>query len=281
MKTKKLLFKSLVAFAFLAILFSNCKKDQKDTDTRHADDNVLSEKTFGDVLYIADEAAANNAIVSYLSRSQRNEYSILNTCVTVTTDTSNSPHVLTIIFDSLGCLCQDGHSRRGKIIVSYLGHYNDSGSTHTITFDNYFVDSNQVLGTKTVINNGHNSNQHLTFSVHDDGQILLKNNAGTITWTADKTREFIEGDSTATRFDDVYFITGTASGTRGTERKYTATTITPLRVELSCHFHHPVSGQISIKPDGKDERILDYGVGDCDDVATVKIGKKTHTIKLR
>ncbi|MDD5571311.1 MAG: hypothetical protein PHD97_09185 [Bacteroidales bacterium] len=271
MKTKKLLFGSLVVFAVFSLLFSNCKKDQKDTDTNHAGDNALAEKTFGDALEIADDAIVNNV----------NEFSILNACVTVTNDTTVTPHILTIKFDSLGCLGQDSRTRSGKIIVSYTGHYKDAGSTHTITFDNYFVDSNQVLGTKTVVNNGYNSSNHLTFTVHDDGQILLKGNAGTITWLADKTREFVEGESTSTRVDDVYLITGTSSGARATERTYTATTVTPLRVVLGCSFHHPVSGQINIKPDGKDERLLDYGVGDCDDVATVKIGKKFYTIKLR
>ncbi|MBK9638931.1 MAG: hypothetical protein IPO63_14420 [Bacteroidetes bacterium] len=52
------------------------------------------------------------------------------------------------------------------------GAYRDSASSHAISFDNYFVNYNQLLGTKTVTNNGRNADGKLSYSITVNGSII-------------------------------------------------------------------------------------------------------------
>ncbi len=279
MKTKKMMTYLMVA-ATVGILFTSCRKtkdDVTDKDTSAAGDHALAEGTYNDVHNIADEAASGS-VASYMGTNSSNEKGMLSACATFTNDTTVNPHLLTINFGATNCMCADGRYRRGQINVSYVGHYRDSASTHTITFTNYFVNDNQVMGTKTVVNNGHNGSGHLVFTITVNGTIVKANNGGTITWVSNRTREWIQGESTLTRNDDVYLINGTASGTNAHGNQFTATIITPLRREVSCHEF--VSGVVQIVPSGKPTRTIDYGNGACDDQATVTINGNVYTITL-
>jgi hypothetical protein len=279
MLTKKI-SSFLVIAAIIGTTFTACKKDKnvmdEDEDTSSAADNSLAEGNFNDVNNIADQAA-DGSLSSY--RIANAGDGILSACATVTTDTAITPHVLTVDFGASNCLCKDGRYRRGKIIISYEGHYREPGHVHTITFADYFVDDNQLLGTKTVTNTGTNAAGNLAFTVHVDGKIIKANGAGTVTWKSDRTREWIAGASTPVWSDDVYLITGGASGTSASGNNFTLTILQALRKEIGCR--HFVSGQISMAPDNKAVRLIDYGNGACDNEATVTINGKSHVITLR
>ena len=279
MQTKKLMTYLMVA-ATVGITFTSCKKDKDETldsDTSAASDNALAEGTYNDVHNIADEASSGS-LTSYLMTSGSGERGLLSTCATITNDTTVMPHMLTIDFGTSNCLCNDGRYRRGVINCSYSGHYRDSLATHTITFTNYFVNDNQVMGTKTVTNNGHNAAGHLVYNVTVNGSIIKASGAGTVTWNSTRTREWIQGESTPTWSDDVYLITGSASGNNAAGRSFTINITTPLRREIGCH--HFVSGVFELTPSGKPVRVVDYGTGACDNTATVTISGHTYTITL-
>ncbi len=53
-------------------------------------------------------------------------------------------------------------------------------------FADYFVDDNQIPGTKTVLTNAPAAG-NITFTVHVDGKIIKANGGGTITWKSDRT----------------------------------------------------------------------------------------------
>ncbi|MGZ4035817.1 MAG: hypothetical protein ACXVPU_04895 [Bacteroidia bacterium] len=278
MKTK-LAFKYLMVAATVGILFTSCRKqkdDPKDSDTSAAADNALAEGTYNDVHNIADEAATGS-LTSYLTVNNSEQKAYLSTCATITNDTTVTPHILTIDFGAVNCLCNDGRNRRGKINVSYSGHYRDSTAVHTITFTNYYVNDNQIMGTKTVTNNGHNSAGHLTYSVSVNGTII-KADGKTITWTSNRTREWIVGESTPTWTDDVYLITGSASGSSSAGGSFTMNITTALKKEIGCH--HFVSGTLELTPTGKYTRYVDYGSGACDNLATVTINGNVYNITL-
>jgi hypothetical protein len=278
MLTKNIL-RYFVVIAAASIVITSCKKekdDEIDKDTSVAADNALAQRSFDDVKSIADEAASGS-LSSFLSPSTSQERMLLSSCATITHDTVSVPRTLTINFGSTNCLCNDGRYRRGIINVSYTGGYRDSASVHTITFTNYYVNDHQLLGTKTVTNMGHNASGNLHFSVSVNGQMITADGR-TINWTSNRDREWILGESTPTRFDDVYLITGTASGSSSTGNSFTATTISPLRYEVSCH--HLVSGSLSITPSSKPVRTVDFGSGSCDNQATVTINGNVYTITL-
>lgn len=270
--------------ATVGVCFTACKKDKDETpeivdsDTGGAAENALAEGAFNDAGNISDQAAAGG-LTSYLSANNgSDERGLLSNCATITHDTTVSPRTISVDFGTANCLCNDGRYRRGIINVSYTGHYRDSASTHTVTFTNYFVNDNQVTGSHSVTNNGHNNNGHLTFTIAVTGSIIKPNNGGTISWTSNRVREWTEGESTAIWSDDVYLITGTASGSHSNGNSYTATITSALKIKLNCHWI--VSGGLDLVPSGKPTRSIDWGTGACDDQATVTINSHVYTITL-
>jgi len=275
MKTiKQRLITSLMIFAAAAISFTGCKRENTDDSMNAAEDNALAEVTFDDVKSIADEAAAGSMSSFKTDASD----GIMSTCATITHDTLSNPRVLTIDFGTTNCICNDGRSRRGKIIVTYSGPYNEPGHVHTVSFDNFFVNDNQVLGTKTVTNNGLNNNGNLYFSIEVDGSIIRANGAGTLTFVSSREREWIEGASTPERNDDVYLVTGTASGTNSEGGSFTAEITSALKRTVACHQF--VSGTAEVTPANRPVRSIDFGDGTCDNQATVTVNGQEHIIQL-
>jgi hypothetical protein len=256
---------------------SNNSGTNNDNDTQSASDNSFAESTNADVANISVQSEDNGVTGSYNDST----YSLLlSPCATISINNISSPHQLIVDFGADNCLCYDGKYRRGKILVSYTGLYRDSASTHTITFDNYYVNNYKVDGTQTVVNNGHNANGNLTFSVQVNSTIA--NSTGkTLTYTSTRTREWVAGENTAGLFDwtdDVYSITGNASGTDFDGTQFTSNITSPLIVALNCRWIE--QGKIEFTPSGKLTRTIDFGNGDCDNKAVVGIAGLSFNILL-
>lgn len=273
----------LMLLAIAGMVLTGCRKDkeEEDNDTSASSDNALAAATFQDIGNIADEASRGNTLSNYKSGSPDG---LLSACATITHDSLDNSNLdtITVDFGSTNCTCADGRNRRGKLIITYTGRYRDSLTTITITPSNYFVNDNQVMGTKTIVNQGHNAAGHLVYNITVNGQIVLANGSGTITWNANKVREWIAGESTAVWNDDMYSITGTANGTSANGTSFTATITSPLirNMALGCRRHF-VQGTVDITPSNKPVRTIDFGSGTCDDIATVTINGNTYTIQLR
>jgi hypothetical protein len=201
----------------------------------------------------------------------------------MTFDTLSLPKSFTIDFGTTNCLCKDGNYRRGVIVVAFTGAYRDSGSSHSITFNNYFVNDNQIQGTKTVVNNGRNLAGNLSYSVTINGSIIWSTgyNGGTSTYNSTRTREWTQGEGTLRWDDDVYLISGTANGTTRSGNTYSMATIAPLKKEIG--FRHFTDGILQWTPQGKSTRQIDYGYinGNRDNLARVTVDGNTFTVKLR
>ncbi|GAB4134666.1 MAG: hypothetical protein Fur0041_08160 [Bacteroidia bacterium] len=283
MKTSGFIFRTLTIAAFASLVLTSCRRDEEDTDTNASSDNAFAEAMYNDVTNIADEAGYNGTVSNYRLGDPADN-GLLSTCATVTFDSlSNADQdTITINFGTTNCQGNDGRYRRGKIYVYYTGRYRDSASTHTITFDNYFVNDNQILGTKTVTNLGHNSAGHLVYDINVNGQIILASNGGTIIWTSQRQREWVQGETTPLWNDDIYSITGSANGTSANGETFTVQITNPLirNMAFGCRRHF-VQGTFQITPQNKPMRTVDFGSGACDDIATVTINNRTYTIHLR
>ncbi len=264
------------------IIFSCSKTDNNpgghtDNNTQSASDNSFAESTNNDVANISAQSEDNGVTGSY---SDSTYGFLLSPCANISIDNISSPHKLIIDFGADNCLCYDGKYRRGKILVSYSGRYRDSASSHTITFDNYYVNNYKVDGTQTVINNGHNANGNLTFTVQVNS-VITDSTGKTLSYTSTRTREWVAGESTGGLFgwaDDVYSITGTASGTAFDGTQFTSNITSALIVALNCHWIE--KGTIQFTPGSKLTRTIDFGNGDCDDKATVSIAGISFNISL-
>ncbi len=278
MKINKSFLTLLVGTTLLIVFIASCNKDEKEAEQNEeittVQDNATAEKIFNDVSDIADQAYDSFQVIKSITY----DGDITGNCAVFSLDTIGFPRTLTIDFGDTNCLCSDGRYRRGKILVSFTGHYREEGTVITHTFDNYFVNDNQVLGTKIVTNAGRNEIEHLYFTISVDGLIIKANGGGQITWISNRIREWIIGEETQDRFDDVYLITGESHGTTASGKIYNIVITYPLRREIDCKYF--VSGTFEFTPEGKPIRILDYGEGECDNVATVTVNGKTYTIYL-
>jgi hypothetical protein len=283
---KQILIRLCMVSAAVVLSVTGCKKDNEeeqelpltDQDGTSATENAIADAAFTDVANIADEAASGTLSTYRSVNAER----VLTSCATLTIDTVANPHLITIDFGATNCLGNDGNYRRGKILVSFSGHYKDSGSTHTISFDNYFVNNNQILGSKTVTNNGRNTAGNLTFSINVNGSIVWDSTfgGGTSTYNSTRTREWSAGENTLQWTDDVYLISGTSNGVTRTGQSYSMITTTPLRKRIG--FRHFTNGVVEFTPAGAATRIIDFGYinGAEDNLAMVTINGYSFAIHL-
>lgn len=276
-------FYSITLYAVVVIsafIMTSCEKENDNTTNEDSmsgviDDNFASD-TYNDVVDLADEAAEND------SKSASSECAVLSDCVTVTKDMTSNPRVTTIDFGTEGCTGADGKIRKGKIIVFYGGDYWADGAVRTITFDNYYVDEYKVAGIQIITVGANNSTGNRFYSELVTGSIEWANSDSVILWSAEHTRELIEGSSTRRISDDVYQLSGYSTGTSSDDEKYTSVITLPLirKVEAGCRYNY-VEGLLEITPIGKATRIIDYGEGTCDRKATVTVNENVYSIYLR
>jgi hypothetical protein len=272
---------SLMAL-LLTFSITSCKKDSNpgngaDSNLESAENNSMAESYYNDVTTLVDVAAYNGASMTFRTTE---EQSPLSGCVTVTVDTVSVPRAITIDFGTSNCLCIDGRNRRGKILATYTGKYKDSNTVIAITFDNYFVNENQVKGTKTVTNKGRNTSGNLVYQVEVNGQLVKANGKGTITWISSRQREWKAGAATPLNIlDDVYGITGTANGTNASGKAYAITITEVLVRKMNCRWFE--SGVVTLVPEGAPAVTLNYGNTGCDANAVVTINNKNYDIVLQ
>lgn len=272
------LYTTIAILAILGLMITSCNKneDLSSEQTAVAQDDAMAENLFDEVSDIADEAY--NISIGQLKSTDDHERLFLGDCATVTLDTTVMPRVLTIDFGTENCLCNDGKYRRGKIIISFTGRYRHIGTVITHSFENYYVNDNNVEGTKVLTNMGFNENENLYFTIEVVGVIHKADNGGTLSWNSSRVREWVEGIETFQRRDDVYLITGTADGIRPDGSIWETEIMSALRVELNCRYI--VSGTVEIRPENQPVRLLDFGEGECDNIATVTVNGETFTIYL-
>lgn len=276
-------FAKATLLAALTLLFalSSCNRNELlDTeDDTLAQRNALAEDTYDDVQSIAEQAAAGELEGFRTGEAEE----IASGCATISRDSSGGVKTITIDFGTTNCLCKDGKNRRGKIIVSLTGRHTEPGTVITCTFEDFYVNDNHIEGTKTATNMGLNPKGHLLFHiVVSNGKITLANGEGEITWEADKYREFMSGYDTPRDFrDDNFRIWGTRSGTRKDGNSYTAVVREGQALVRRAGCRWFVSGIVTITPEGERARTLDFGNGECDDQATLSVGRRSRTITLR
>ena len=275
----------------LIVIISSCRKDKKtiDLDTFSSQDNSTAENLFADIKKVVEEVANDEGESNKSLNNKSNKYSF-GSCATVSvspawTDTASWPKVITIDFGTSNCTGYYGVKRRGIITVSLTGRYRDPGSVLTVQLNNYYVNDYKVEGTKTLTNNGRNSNNNLSYSVSVSNGKITDLNGKSIEWTSSYTSEWIEGEST-TLFtnglsglcDDVYLITGSGNGVNRNGVAFSATITSPLRKEICCRWI--VSGSYEVAPSGLSKRTVDFGSGTCDNDASVTINGNTYNFKM-
>lgn len=214
-----------------------------------------------------------------------------NACYTVTmvTPTANPfPRKVTIDFGTSPCMGPDGHTRKGKIIITYSARiWITQGAVAEATFENFYFDSTKVEGVHKTTNTS-TSNTDRSFKTEVINGKLTRYNGNFIEWNSTRIFQQIEGAGTLNLpFDDVLKITGNARGRaqRGNLLvAWESTIVEPLIKWFNCRWIR--KGRIrsvrgNMTANSPWVAILDFGNGACDNQATLTINGVTHQITLR
>jgi hypothetical protein len=261
--------------------FNSCKKEVKETLSDMAN-NGEDEQTemVSDNIDNISEAAVRNDNSSFRLQEEETFASQYGNCAILKFDTLNSTDVDTITIDfGNGCQGNDGRTRKGKIIVYQTLKYRETGSVRKITFDNFYVNNNKVEGERIITNKGKNANNQTYWSVVANNMKITRADGKIRTWSSNRTRTIIAGESTPQRLDDEFQIEGTATGVNGRGENFTLTITSPLIKSVNCRWIK--KGTIVVAVTNKPDRTIDYGDGSCDDQAVLTIKNKTKNITLR
>lgn len=258
------------------LALSSCQKtgsDKNANPAEAAENNAFAEAQYNDVTTLIDQASVSGSVTFGAAGGSSGAGglgTLGSSCVSVSVDTASNPRTIIIDFGSANCLCLDNRLRRGKILASYTGKYRDAGTVINITFENYYVNEHKISGTKKITNQGNNQAGNLVYKVEVAGKVDKANGGGTYTWNSTRYREWKEGKSSPVNvLDDVYGITGEASGTTVEGTSYTIVAVQELVRKMNCRWFE--SGKLELTQTGVPKITLDYGTTGCDANATISI----------
>lgn len=283
MKTKIVSGIAIVMLSF----FISCDSSNDGNDnnpTLTAKDIAVNSKidvAIDDVVYIVEDQYTAQQSIS--NRSSTASKSILPTCATFTTVLVDGTWTRTIDFGSAGCTLPNGNVLKGKIIISFSNDFTSKSRTLSYRFVDFYHNGKLLQGNKSITYESKStellSTEHpvMTFTVDmkitfDDGKIYTR--------TGTKVKETIEGNETPLNWEDnVFLVTGNSATSLANGNTITTIITTPLRYITSCKLPFPVSGIVSITKNTS-EGILDFGDGNCDNLATITIDGVTKDINL-
>jgi hypothetical protein len=198
-------------------------------------------------------------------------------CAVVTHDHENN--VVTIDYGD-GCEGEGGRTRRGKIIVTYSDtRWFVPGTTRSITFEDFYIDSVKVEGVRTITNISADESSAPMFKTELVGGKLTWNDGTFATRDSEHTRTWSRAETPA---QDESFVEGSAEGVNRDGENYSSTITERLVFKRRCGtqgYFFPVSGVIETVAPGA-TIVIDYGDGECDNLAEVTINGETKTIEL-
>ena len=272
----------MVAVALLGLVLTGCNNndeiqeelkseviDVKTTETQAEVDNVSE-----GVSAIIEETYLNEEFPD-LRKTQTIKTQYLPKCVTVTIVLVQNKKTATIDFGD-GCELRNGNFVSGKIILNYERDPEAATRMISYAFEGFYFNYKNVAGGGTILRERSNENGNpqstKTFDI-------------TVTWPDEsfaskegvKVREWIEGVGSGTWGDNVFLITGNGTFTKKNGTVLSAEVIEPLRRELACKFL--VSGIVNLTKN-ENTAVLNYGYGECDDLAIVTINGEDREIHL-
>lgn len=201
----------------------------------------------------------------------------------ITLDTTSATRSLTINFN--GRACTDTKFRQGQAIFTWTGSWSNAGrGIVNFRTSNYFVNGNQHRIRGTVSNNSPGGTANPSYTVVCTDSILYANTIGIATFSGNTTRTWTSGNAAGSPADYTQFrfaVSGSGSGNSSRPLAYIfniGNTPTPLLTLPSCAYF--VSGRIDVTPQGRSLRTLDFGSGNCDNLATLTADGVTRNVQF-
>ncbi len=261
----------LLGLILVLITITSCKKDEEDKKisneaTQSIKDNADAQSVFDNIFTLVNDEM-NDA-------ENGGNKSINDGCPTITV-TNEGTYISGITIDFGDSYCTPTNSTdqyKGRLIVTATGKYKDSLTVITTTLENFYVNDFHVEGTKTVTNLGRDNESYINYSVVVENGKLTTPSGAVKEWETTRNRKWTQGESTIIwPFDDVYEISGTASGTNLNGNTYSISVNSPLWVRIGCRFVQ--QGNLTVVTNNNSVNV-DYGTyqaGVCNRIVTYTI----------
>ena len=277
MNSKNSLLKLTAAILLCVTLaFVSCEKEkEEDPDQNDAaqlsEASARSEAAFEDVFDIVLQDGEANGL-----SNRGTSVSRIASCALVNINPLGStwPKTMTIDFGT-GCTAPNGVTRKGKLIAVLSGPILLSGTTVAVSFDGYYVNYYKVEGNVLFTNNG-GTGLNVTRQT-TNGKLTYPDGTTFYTYNGSHTLSQIAGANTISFVDDVFNITG--GGTTGSSAGNALTTniTTALVKATACHN---VSAGVTQFTYNNISGSLNFGNGNCDNLATLTVGQFTHIVLM-
>lgn len=281
--------KILVCGIMISLFVVSCSKKDSTEDGKFTSEEIAMNAKMDianeDVQQLAEtefDATIANGSNAKMAESAQSTQSLLPACAVITRvpafgilPTVGQLVTKTINFGITGCPMPNGNVLKGKIIISFI--FNPTAITHTITyqFDGFYHNAIKFNGNKTFTRTltaaTANAAPHPIVTM-DINMTATFPNGNMATRVGTRTREIIEGFTTAIPTDNIWRITGAWTTTFQNTTTQTCTITTPLIVKFTCPF--VVKGVVTFVRNSN-TAVLDYGNGDCDNQATIAINGGT------
>lgn len=271
MKTK---FNKIVlgSLALAALTLNSCKKEVPEVN------NTLKTheaKVAAFAVAAEKQQVANTFILKFgltklpqyiagISKYMKNADGIIEggmACATVTIDSSSSPRIATLDFGS-GCTDSDGRNFSGSIVIRYTDtDMSIPGNAMNATFNSFTMDSLSLDGTFDLNCDSRNGAGNLFMTANINMTTNFVHDNFRITGSTTASVEVVPARNTI-------FLQISGSGTDHNGIDFTQTTTTRIeQSQLDNCTDHFVKGVLLIQSPSLPDEEIDYGNGDCDDLA--------------
>lgn len=271
----------IIALAFVAFSCENLDGDinkslDETTDALAQEDNLV-EETIND-LYTETDAVVNELDdVGYTAGLLKSTNDVCKTITIDYPDSTRFPKVITIDYGEVGCEGTDGKVRSGKVIVTVTGRYRFEGTQRIIEFEDFYVDSNKIEGTKTVTNKGMNG-EYMEFSILIENFAITFSDGIQVTRNSERTRRWLMSSYFNKKQKD-WYVTGYSEGINYQGLSFTREITTELHASNQCRWM--MSGVVETVFEDGTIVVIDYGDDTCDNLATVTKNGEEYEIELK
>jgi len=271
MKLKNVIF--AVSLLVVASFLVSCEKSETTdpmVESSQVDDQVTA--LYDDVLNEVEDLSVS----STPSKSSAEFVTLSGSGSRVAETTfSGDTTIKTITFsDFINGSSENGNIKNGVIVVKILGGPLQNQFERMITFQNFTINGNKIEGKKQVT-----KTSEYQYSVMLTAGKVTFTDGTTYTRECTRTRTWVDGFNTpANIWDDTFTIEGSANGINRLGYAYTHTITNVLVIRNACRWI--VEGTIEMDVNNN-AATFDYGMGECDNLATITINGKTTEIQLR
>ena len=273
--------KSKISLFILSIFAISISLTSCDQDTVEDENNNITTVTeYTSILGIMDLAEIDDATADDGLKS----VTVLDyvPCFEVTVHDNGTtefwPRSWTFTYANEDCVDFFGNTKLGSVNVLLTGYWKNEGTSRTISYEDFSINGNKLEGTRTILNTGFNELDNLTFERSFLDASYSQADTATMTWDSNRNVEMIAGVETFLVADDEYMVSGGASGVNFEGKSFTASITNELHYMRCSMF--PVSGSITIEIEGESSIYIDYGTGECDDIADMTVDDVTTEITL-